>query len=358
MKDKILEIVKKDYESFLPILHLANWENLTKRYKEFLKSIPLSDYREYLQRIKTVEFDLSGKFRSLHLSLIYHLYWKKKFVTLLVNDIPSRCKILKNVSNLLVESGGRIPLYRVLGHFSFNTELNTERRFIKWLYLKEYSNGIRPINFIGIKPELISEEDIFPSFEDFWREYKCNIDLNNFLSQHQKFIDINVIKSQIKYEIKNNPNVFSLLKEEDVETRKTDELIKGYILVGLKARMYRTWVSLLTQLDLSYTWNKTIVSPKMDSDVILDLKGIDVYGRVNNSFIGIQIKKRSRRHEALKITESEAPIKTIDIPYDLNFENNEYLQDKLMRLKNGFVVFTENYVTHIYRQISGVNVRR
>jgi len=346
MNDDVIEIVKKSYESFLPVLQEVNWKDLTKRYKQFLGNIPLSTYRENLQKIKTVEFDLSGKYRSFHLSLIYHLYWKRKFITLIDSDLSARYKTLKNICNLLVQAGGRIPLYWILGQFGFNTE----EQFVKWLHLKEYSNGIRPINFITIEQEPLSNDEVFPSFEDFWKEYKDNIDLNDFIIQHQNFIDINKIKSQIIHEIKNN-NIFTLLKEEDIETEKTDELIKGYILVGLKARIYRTWVSLLTQLDLSYTWNKTI-SSKMDSDVILDLKGIDIYGKVNNFFIGIQIKKRSRRHEALKIVESETPIKTIHIPYDLNFENDEYLRDKLTKLGNNFVVFTENYVTHIYEQIS------
>ena len=116
--------------------------------------------------------------------------------------------------------------------------------------------------------------------------------------------------------------------------------------------MYRTWVSLLTQLDLGYTWNQVIDDYKLDSDVILDVKGIDLYGKVNNSFIGIQIKKRSRRHEALKIVASEAPIRTVDVPYDLNFEEDNYLNDKLTKFENGFVVFIDNYVSHIYRHIT------
>lgn len=191
---------------------------------------------------------------------------------------------------------------------------------------------------------------MFPSFEDFWKEYKNNIDLNEFISQHQNFIDVEIIKSQIIQEIKKDQGLFILLKEEDVKTERTNELIKGYILVGLKARMYRTWISLLTQLDLSYIWNKTIDTIKMDSDVILDLKGVDIYGKVKDCFIGLQIKKRSRRHEALKITEGKTPINTVDIPYDLDFEKDEYLQDKLKRLENGFVVFTENYIRHIYEK--------
>ncbi|NPA39203.1 MAG: TaqI family restriction endonuclease [Thermodesulfobacteria bacterium] len=346
MSKDVVKIIEKLYESFLPKLQIANWEKLTLKYEKFLKTIPLSEYRKNLQKIKTVEFDLSGKYRSLHLSLIYHLYWKRKFVVLINNDVPSRYKKLKNLANLLKDFNGKIPLYQLLGCLGFDSE----EKFINWLYFKKYSKGVFPINFIELKQELISDNYMFPSFEDFWKEYKNNIDLNEFISQHQNFIDVEIIKSQIIQEIKKDQGLFILLKEEDVKTERTNELIKGYILVGLKARMYRTWISLLTQLDLSYIWNKTIDTIKMDSDVILDLKGVDIYGKVKDCFIGLQIKKRSRRHEALKITEGKTPINTVDIPYDLDFEKDEYLQDKLKRLENGFVVFTENYIRHIYEK--------
>ncbi len=349
MNTDIMEIVNRSYDSFLPILQRINWEDLTEKYKQFLGIVPLAIYRENLQRIKTVEFDLSGKYRSFHLSLIYHLYWKKKFIVLGNENVPSRFRKLREISNWLTKTDGKIPLYKMLGQFGFNTE----EQFIKWLYLKNYSNGVRHIDFINIRQEPLSTDYVFPSFGDFWKEYKDNINLNDFITQHQNFIDISVIKSQIVQEIRNNPNIFKLLKEEDIRTKKAYELIKGYILVGLKARMYRTWVSLLTQLDLSYTWNRAINTFKMDSDVILDVNGTDVYGKINNSFIGIQIKKRSKRHEALKIVEGETPIKTINIPYDLNFEDDKYLRGKLEKFENGFVLFTNNYVMHIYKQIMG-----
>lgn len=345
MNDTTIDIIKELYEHFLPTLQKTDWNTLTSRYKQFLAHIPLSDYREKLQKIKTIEFDLSGQYRCFHLSLIYHIYWKKKFVKMINKNIPSRYKLLRNIYDSLINSNESIPLYQLLGKFGFNTE----EQFVEWLYFKKFSGNISPLMFISIEKQTLSNNIAFPSFEDFWREYKKNIILDDFIRQHQSFIDIGTIKSQIIHEIRSNPDIFTLLREEDIKTRRTDELIKGYVLVGLKARIYRTWVSLLTQLDLSYTWNKIINNYKMDSDVILDLKGIDIYGKVGNSFVGIQIKKMSKRHEALKIIEGDTPIKTITVPYDLNFNDDKYLHDKLIKFSNGFVVFNDNYIQHIYR---------
>ena len=138
MSKDVVKIIEKLYESFLPKLQIANWEKLTLKYEKFLKTIPLSEYRKNLQKIKTVEFDLSGKYRSLHLSLIYHLYWKRKFVVLINNDVPSRYKKLKNLANLLKDFNGKIPLYQLLGCLGFDSE----EKFINWLYFKKYSKGV------------------------------------------------------------------------------------------------------------------------------------------------------------------------------------------------------------------------
>ncbi len=352
MDREIIDILKDNlYVRFLEELQKADWNVLTRKYENFLSRIPLSDYRERLQKIKTVEFDLSGKYRSFHLSLIYHLYWKEKYITTNDCNVSGLYRKIKEVCNFLNNHGGRIPLYKILGNFGFNTE----KKFMQWLYLKEYSNNIFPSNFIDIEQHVLSNNVDFPSFKEFWSEYKNNVSLDDFINQHANFIDMDSIKSQITQEIDENNTIFNILQEEDIETEKAEELIKGYILVGLKARMYRTWVSLLTQLDLGYIWNKTIQQDKLDSDVVLDTKGIDLYGKINDSFVGIQIKKRSRRHEALKVTDSVAPIRTIDIPYDLNFENDEYLSNKLTKLANGFVIFNKNYVEDIYTLITQEN---
>jgi hypothetical protein len=347
MSDILKPIIENYTTKLANELSRIRWDILTPKYKNFLQQIPLSLYREKLQSIKTVEFDLSGKYRSFHLSLIYHLYWKKKFIKITNTDqIPQRLRNLKQIADFILSNGQRkIELFKILGQFGFNTEED----FTKWFYYKQWSNAT-PREFIIIEEEFVDEGN-FLTFEDFWKEYKMNVDIDHFIQQHKNFINLDSIREQIREEIGKNQLLFAELKEEEINTGKFEEIIKGYTLVGLKARIYRTWVSLLTQLDLVYTWNKNITEFKMDSDVVLDIKGIDVYGVVDGEPIGIQIKKRSRRHEALKIVEGETPIKTVNIPYDLNFESDEFLRDKLEKFDNGFVVFNQNYITHIYNQI-------
>jgi hypothetical protein len=286
----------------------------------------------------------------LPLSLIYHLYWKNKFLNTNKKDIPKRQSKLRKIYDYINNSGNFLPFYKILGNFGFETE----EQFIKWLNLTEYSGNVKLTDFVNIEQKIVSNKNIFLNFDEFWKEYKLNINIDEFLNQHKNFIDIDIIKSQIILEIKDNKEMFHLIEEEDINTDKTNEIIKGFILVGLKARMYRTWISLLTQLDLAYTWNKNVKEIKMDSDVILDVKGIDTYCDFYGEFIGIQIKKRSQRHEALKIIEGEAPIRTINIPYDLNFESDDFLKDKLIKLNNGFIVFSDNYIYDIYNEIKKI----
>lgn len=69
---------------------------------------------------------------------------------------------------------------------------------------------------------------------------------------------------------------------------------------GFKARIYRTWVSVLTQLDFCYMFeyvnsklNKNLI---IDCNAELDLKGIDA--KVND--VEFQVKKISHRKEAMR----------------------------------------------------------
>ncbi len=347
--DIILEHVLRNYTVNLSDkLSRQQWNILASNYKHFLKEIPLSLYRGKLQNVKTIEFDLSGKYRSFHLSLIYHLYWKKKFIKVTnPAQIPPRLRKLKQIADFILSRDEEtIELYKILGQFGFNTEND----FTKWFFCTQWSDAT-PMDFMIIDEEFVTEGN-FLSFEDFWKEYKKNITIDHFIQQHINFINLDSIKAQISEEVRKNPVLFAELKEEEINTGKFDEFIKGYILVGLKARIYRTWVSLLTQLDLVYSWNKIISEFKMDSDVVLDIRGIDVYGIVKGEPVGIQIKKRSKRHEALRIVQGEVPVKTVNIPYDLNFDSDTFLCDKLEKFENGFVVFNENYINHIYNQIN------
>ena len=108
MSDILKPIIENYTAKLANKLSRVRWDILTPKYKNFLQQIPLSLYREKLQNIKTIEFDLSGKYRSFHLSLIYHLYWKKKFIKLTnTEQIPQRLKNLKQIVEFILSKEGR-----------------------------------------------------------------------------------------------------------------------------------------------------------------------------------------------------------------------------------------------------------
>lgn len=145
----------------------------------------------------------------------------------------------------------------------------------------------------------------------------------------------------------------------------------GWFEKGFKARMYRTWISILTQLDFCYMFeyicardNKKLV---LECNADLDEKGIDA--KVND--IEFQVTKISQRKEA----RSAGKRKTlITIPYAVfnieEFErlvNSPRVKDKIgyqkalqafqkyfIRLQNGFVVFSENYLIPIIDNINNI----
>ncbi|NPA35017.1 MAG: TaqI family restriction endonuclease, partial [Chlorobi bacterium] len=73
-----------------------------------------------------------------------------------------------------------------------------------------------------------------------------------------------------------------------------------FVYEGFKARLWRTWISLLTQFDFAYLWNDLFgTNTFLEASAELDMQGLD--GLIHFSLerrIGIQIKKISYRREA------------------------------------------------------------
>lgn len=142
---------------------------------------------------------------------------------------------------------------------------------------------------------------------------------------------------------------------------------------GFKARMYRTWISVLTQLDFCYLFEyicaKENKNLKLECNSELDRKGIDA--RVNE--INFQIAKITQRKEARSASKKKS---LVTIPYAVfNLEDFERkiksprIKDKVkqsyqnslqafkkyfIRLNNGFVVFNEDYLKAIIENISNI----
>jgi len=145
---------------------------------------------------------------------------------------------------------------------------------------------------------------------------------------------------------------------------------------GFKARLYRIWMSILTQFHFQYLWN-ALFNEKLTSSPELDMIGIDAIVELNNMKVAIQIKKVSYRREAssrrfTKRQQRYADI-IVEIPYlviDIDELKNKISNPKVredtkirikraldvfnsnfMKLKNGFVIFKKEYLENIRRII-------
>jgi len=149
----------------------------------------------------------------------------------------------------------------------------------------------------------------------------------------------------------------------------------GWFKKGFKARMYRTWVSVLTQLDFCYMFEyictKEGKNLQLEGNAELDARGIDA--RVND--IGFQIAKISQRKEARTVGGKKM---VVTIPYVVwdpdelrkKIQNprtrikNIYqkmvdsFQKYFIKLQNGFVVFNENYLKPIIDNIDNIEAVR
>lgn len=149
---------------------------------------------------------------------------------------------------------------------------------------------------------------------------------------------------------------------------------------GLKARIYRTWASLITQIHAGYVAESVFGKGSVEMSTELDHKGVDILVHYKGQDIKFQIKKNSKRRE---IARMNLKSKTDDIkdlwylvPQESDYKNPYYiaknrageLRDSLKmfkkfnengtldRLKNGFVVFTEKEFQDIKNEIDGKKI--
>ena len=143
---------------------------------------------------------------------------------------------------------------------------------------------------------------------------------------------------------------------------------------GFKARLYRTWVSLLTQFHFQYLWVEVFGKKyPLEASAELDMAGIDSRITVNGTLIGIQIKKISYRREVSqrRFTKRQRKLVNIicEVPYlvidiveaERKLKSNRtkettkkklsillsFFNENFRVLKNGFVIFRESYLSKI-----------
>jgi hypothetical protein len=132
---------------------------------------------------------------------------------------------------------------------------------------------------------------------------------------------------------------------------------------GLEARIYRTWVSVITQIHAGYVAESVFGKGTVQMSSELDHKGIDFLVTRNNEPFKIQIKKSSHRLESRIERKLEKDIHVINyfVPLANDFGNPYYKVGKnkgkikqqllafiefdpdngvLQRYDNGFIVFT------------------
>ncbi len=140
-----------------------------------------------------------------------------------------------------------------------------------------------------------------------------------------------------------------------------------FVRLGFKARLYRTFISVLTQFHFCYSWRAYCEAPVVAS-ADLDMKGIDACVHFRDKQVGLQVKKVTYRREAAGEGRFARRGLTVDyvveVPYTIEkaedcqskklkarsadtrrrYELFEWLASALQRrLDNGFVVFSRDY---------------
>jgi hypothetical protein len=208
-------------------------------------------------------------------------------------------------------------------------------------FLKTINLGNYRERFVGNKSV---EEDLPKNIQILKHIYKYYWDDRKFLL-FDEFIDlvINDINDDLKYYNKKRNN-FSIHSDNAYSA-----FLDGWI-----ARQYRTWASILTQIQFGYCAEEHFKNNKVLMTSELDNNGIDVRVEGYGDF---GIKKISKRNDILKMKKEEKkgviPItywvpdaKTIKEPFKLNGEYRkpylDFKQDtRLEILDNGFIIFNE-----------------
>lgn len=220
-------------------------------------------------------------------------------------------------------------------------KLREELKDIKWVE-QDLPKAILPL--ASIFKYYWEERNFLPFeewFENFWEDINSRAESKKALEEFKKYF-------------------FNRTLEENDWFKK-----------GFRARMYRTWIAVLTQLDFCYMFENVCAREKksliLECNAELDTKGIDA--RVGE--VGFQIAKISQRKEARSVGSKKT---IITVPYAVfNIEEFERrikshrVKDRdeyqkaltsfhkyFLRLRNGFVVFHENYLKAIIDNIDDI----
>ena len=137
-------------------------------------------------------------------------------------------------------------------------------------------------------------------------------------------------------------------------------------LKNFKARQYRTWTSILGQIQLGLLLEEKYLEKKIEMSQELDKSGIDIriIDKIDETdIINLGLKKVTKRKDINPKTEEKKGVKSIKyfVPKSDDIINNkkkngefrkayiDFIEDgTLSMLKNGFIIFTEKTTQKIF----------
>ncbi len=150
---------------------------------------------------------------------------------------------------------------------------------------------------------------------------------------------------------------------------------RDFVYLGFKARLYRTFISVLTQFHFAYAW-KAFCSLPLEASPDLDMSGIDALVWCGEFRVALQVKKETYRAEARergRFARRQQKVDLIvEVPYTVTpaeewrkrreraktpktqeqYNLFVFLAEHLQRwLPNGFVVFQPDYPRLVERLI-------
>jgi len=232
--------------------------------------------------------------------------------------------------------------------------LQSYRKFLETIPLDKYRDELKDVKWVeqDLWPELLPQDSIFRLYWD-----------------RQEFLDFESWFEQFWQDLQTDPLKSAALKK--FKAYHFNKHNDGWFKLGFKARMFRTWTAVLTQLDFCYMFAYVCAKQgkkvALECNAQLDISGIDL--RVGN--IDFEVGKITQRKEARSA--AVARKNRIRIPYAV-FNLDEYerkshsprvspssrmayrnalraFQKYFIVLNNGFVVFSEHYIEPVVREL-------
>jgi len=236
---------------------------------------------------------------------------------------------------------------------NWQKDLEKYEKFLKNIDVEKYAE---------LRPRKTVEQDLPPDLIPLAIFYRHYWDSNEFKDYEEVF--------EIYWNEKFNPHIRNFIKKYFYGCSLM------FVEEGFKARLYRTWMSVLTQFHFQYLWN-TLFENKLISDWELDQMGIDAKVTIADKNVGLQVKKISYRREASHRRFTKRQQKHVDvvveIPYlvvdtdelarklesERTWESTKKECKKLITLfnenfvkyDNGFVIFKKEYLKQVYGTI-------